>query len=1049
MKKLLLYAMLLLCAFTSNAQTVYEDFESGTSKLNFKGFDGVWNGVIDNPGKDAVNGSAKVASYKKSDKNEYSLLLGESATAFDLSKNNLFKIKIWSSVKTSVLLKLEGAGGNIEKKVDFTETGKWVEYYFDVSAAAKNKGLTKIILFFDPGKLSGDTYFFDDIVAVPSSAILEDFETTAKLPWKAYEGVWTGVIPNPKPNSVNSSPNVGSYTKDKTKEYSFFVAELTKPLDLSVLNKIRISVNAGAATQFLIKLEGADGNQEFSQNIAMANVWQEYSFDFSKIKNLKQINKFILFFDQGNGTSGDTYLFDNIIQEVSGPCEGTVASKTIIDDFECQRNATYAGTWDSLSVVTNPDKNALNGSEKVGKLVDAVDEEYAFLMADYQNPMDLSVNNTVRMKIWSPKLGKHLFKMEGGISPSKEVFVDVTEINKWVTYTADFGSEAAANHKKIVVFFNAAVKATKGDVYYIDDFERIPRPTPAALENFDPQTLVWTPASNSAAIHGIFAKVANPAKGGVNNSDNVGSYKKGSSPFSTLTAALPTGFALDKFPQLNLDVWCPAGAKKVKLQLSSIAQGNVEVERDVTKMGEWITLSFDYSKSVAIKDFTAINLIFDGGTADAGKNYFFDNLQPGAVTVDPCEGTVKIPQIVDDFECQRTKVFYGDGDIKSINNSKLDAINSSSKIGEYTDPFGAGTEYAGLGYEVAQPFDLKVYNQLTMLLWMPEATEILFKLEGGKTPPIEIKQIFTEVNKWQKIVVDFSKFPTADHNKLILFFEPGKAIPATKKYLIDQIRWRRAGYNGCVSDYETAASSIDNFKYFANGTLEKNGIKFEVVANPKKSGINTSAKVGKFVKAADAEVFAGMYADLDASVDFKGKKTISAKVLLDHVGNLGLKLEGSTTGKPPVEFKKANTKANEWETITIDFSAADDAGEYQRFVVFVDFLEPATGKDVTSYFDDIVFGAGNCGTVGVFEPTIAEALKIAPNPTTDLLTIFNVENLNKIAVYDLTGRMVLTENVAGATNLNLSVGHLPQGIYTMIGYNTQGAIKANAKFVKE
>ncbi len=1048
MKKILLLCVALMGIWTLNAQTVYEDFENGTSKLNFKAFDGVWNGIIANPGKDAVNGSEKVASYKKSDQHEYSLLLGESATPFDLSKNNLLKIKIWSSAKTSVLLKLEGTGGAVEKKAEFTETGKWVEYAFDLSAAANNKGLTKMILFFDAGAKTGDTYLFDDIVAVPSSAVLEDFETVAKLPWKAYEGKWNGVVPNPKSNSVNGSPNVGSYTKSNAHDYSFFVAELTKPLDLSVLSKIRISVNAGAATQFLIKLEGADGFAEFSQNIALTNTWQEYTFDFSKIKNLKKLDKFILFFDQGNKDGGDTYLFDNIIQEVGGPCEGVVKIPTLWDDFECQRNSTYGGSWDSLSVVANPDKNALNNSTKVGKYIDPVDEEWAHLLWDFQNPIDLSKKNNIRMKIWSPKVGKHLFKLEGGVSGPKEVWVDVTEAKKWVTYTADFSGEAAGNHKKFVLFLNAAVKATAGDVYYIDDVELIERPTPAALENFDPQTMTWSGLNNSAAIHGTFVKLANPGKGGTNTSENVGSYKKGSSAFSTLTAALPVGFKVDKFPQLNLDVWAPVGAKKVKMQLTSITQGNVEVERDITKTGEWVTLSFDYSKSDKITDFTNVNLLFDAGVADAGKTFYFDNLQPGAVTVDPCEGTVKIVQIVDDFECQRSKIFYGNDDIKSINNPKLDADNGSAKVGQYTDL--AGQEWNGLGYESAIAFDLSVSNQLSLMLWMPEATEVLFKLEGGKSPIIEVKKTFTVANKWQKILIDFSAFPKSDHNKLVLFFEPGKAIPATKTYYVDQIRWRRGVYNGCVSDYETAASSIDNFKYFANGTLEKNGIKFEVVANPKKSGINTSEKVGKFVKASDSDPWAGMYADLDASIDFKGKKTVSAKVLLDHVGNLGLKLEGSATGKPAVELKQATTKANEWETVTIDFSAADDGGEYQRFTLFVDFLEPATGKDVTSYFDDIVFGAGKCGAgVNVFEPTIAEALKIAPNPTNDILTIFNTENLAKVAVYDLTGRMVLSNNINGTENTSLSVGHLPQGIYTMIGYNAQGLIKANAKFVKE
>jgi hypothetical protein len=318
-------------------------------------------------------------------------------------------------------------------------------------------------------------------------------------------------------------------------------------------------------------------------------------------------------------------------------------------------------------------------------------------------------------------------------------------------------------------------------------------------------------------------------------------------------------------------------------------------------------------------------------------------------------------------------------------------------------------------------------------------------------PPIEVKKTFTEANKWQKIAVDFSAFQMSDHNKLVLFFQPGVAIPATKTYYIDQIRWKRAGYSGCVSDYESPASSIDNFKYFANGTLEKNGIKFEVVENPKKAGLNPSNKVGKFVKAGDSDPWAGMYGDLDASVDFKGVKTISVNVLMDHIGNLGLKLEGSATGKPNIELKQANTKVNEWEKVTIDFSAVEDGAEYQRFTMFFDFLDNATGKDVTSYFDDIVFGAGKCGGpgVGIFEPTVAEALKIAPNPTSDRLTIFNTENIYKIAIYDLTGRVLLQKITNNESDISLQVNDLPQGMYTIIGYSEQGFVKANAKFVKE
>ena len=64
MKKLFLSTLLaVLCCFGAIAQVVYEDFEGGVSDLAWQQFDGTYNGVVANPGPDAVNASSFVGSY--------------------------------------------------------------------------------------------------------------------------------------------------------------------------------------------------------------------------------------------------------------------------------------------------------------------------------------------------------------------------------------------------------------------------------------------------------------------------------------------------------------------------------------------------------------------------------------------------------------------------------------------------------------------------------------------------------------------------------------------------------------------------------------------------------------------------------------------------------------------------------------------------------------------------------------------------------------------------------------------------------------------------
>ncbi len=875
-----------------------------------------------------------------------------------------------------------------------------------------------------------------------SQVVYETFETGPALPWNALDGAFD-VVANPFPTGLNTSDSVGSYTKAGTTGYSLLLAEVTTPLDLSVNNQFKVMIYAAVPTQVLFKLEGPGVPAiEGIKNIATAGVWREYTFDFSAQAGNTGLTKVIFFFDPGVTTSTDSYLFDNISAGPAGPCAGTVPVATMIDNFECQRNASYGVGWDILETVTNPDPSGINTSSGVGKYTNPAGSFNA-LVIDYNSAIDLSVNNYVTAKVWCPIAGPVLFKLEGGVSPAKEIFVQVTQTSQWIEIGADFSDQAAANHKRIVLFFNAGVNSPGGDVYYLDDIQRIPKPQPGPLEDFEPTKLAWFPLNGDNALNGTFnGAIANPDKSGVNLTDSVGSYTKGSSALSTLVGILPAALDLSSLTQVNLDVWAPAGALKVTMQLSSPTQGVKQVERTLTTTQAWETLAFDFQAFNAITDFDQVQLIFDPGVAGVAT-FYFDNLRQGSSTVDPCEGTVANPRILDDFECQRNGT-YGAGinDLSVINNPDISPANSSLKVGQYNDPTD---EWSALVYDFGGPIDLSIFNQVKVKIWSAGLVPLLFKLEGGTSPAVEVSQTVATVNSWQSYNVDFSAHAAENHTRLVIFFNAGVAHSTNDVYYLDDVTLARAAYVGCVSTYENSTFSLKGWRYFANGSLENEP--FTVVANPDQVG-NASDSVGVFLEAADGETFAGMYADPDAPISLlPGKKTVRMKVWAPRATQMVMKMEGGQNGAPNSGDVSVNyTTANAWQELTWDYSFLPDNSLYNRITLILGFGEIPTAN-TTIYFDDIVVADGVCGTTGIDREEIKQLL-VYPNPTNSQLILEGASDLIRADVFNTMGMKVMSVNINHAEVYTLNVSNLPAGMYILTGYNKNG-LAANARFVKQ
>ena len=1052
-----LLLLLALCfgSLWTQAQVTYEDFEGGVAGLPWVGINGAYDGVVANPAPDAVNSSTSVGSYTTNAGSDFNFAIADLPAPADMAQFGLVKVKIWSPVAPSkCLLKFEGSGAPVEMFRDITVANQWVEYTFDMTAGAANPtGLTKVLISFHsflPG-ITG-TFYWDDIVGVEAKACYETFETGNELPWQGLDGMFEGPVDNPGANSVNSSAKVGKYTKSGLHAFSLLLADAGTSFDLSILNQFKLQVYTAAPTQVLLKLEGPGGAIEKTKNIGVTNAWQEYTFDFSDAAANTGLTKVILFFDPGVETSADDYYFDNLCAVPKGTCAGVTPNPGIIDDFECNRNATYVNGWDSLSVVDNPAPTPINSSSKVGKYIDPQGEPWAALVIDYQDALDLSVNNQLRAKIWSPKVTQILFKLEGGVSPAKEIWVDVTEANQWVQYNVDFSSQSAANHKKIVIFFNAGQDPEPGDVYYIDDIERVENPL-TVLEDFENGAfLPWEPLDQQTVLHGTFAVVDNPAPGGVNSSAKVGKYTKGTSSFSTVAAVAPGVIDISQKPQYNLDIWAPVGATSVTMQLESVAQGNKEVTRDITNAGNWETVSFDFSDYQGIADWAAMKLIFNPGVAEAGAMFFFDNLTQSASTVDPCEGILPIANIIDDFECQRNFSFGAGADqLSVVTNPELTVVNSSTSVGKYEDQ--PNEPWAALCIDFPDGIDLSVFNQFSILIKSDAIVPILFKLEGGSSPAKEIWVDVTQPGTWEKISVDFSSEAGNDHKRVCIFFNGGNDHSAgVETYYLDNLAWDHAPFTDCIMNFDAPAFTSTVWKYFPNDDSGD----FAVVDNPAPGSINTSAKVGKAVeKASGEQPWQGMFTDLPSYMDLSTTKIVKMKIWSPQIATVTMKLENPRNPNAPGssgDNTVANTKMNEWEELSFDFSTSPnplpDDGEYQRVTLIWD-INNIPANDVNYFFDDITLGGGGCITTGIFETPKVGLLSIAPNPVSNILQVENLGKVARLDIFNLLGRKVATVWTGNDTNAGLDVTNLPAGVYTLAGYAQDGLLMGNAKFIKQ
>jgi hypothetical protein len=295
--------------------------------------------------------------------------------------------------------------------------------------------------------------------------------TTLNYVFADFGNAVTSVVNNPDASGENTSTRVGMQVKSAGAEtWAGTVLTLDGTIDFSEQNQFKVKVwspVAGAVVKLKVEnlTDGAIAH-EVDAVTTVANAWEVLSYDFAGINTAQEYSKIVLFFNFGVAGTGETYYFDDI-QQVAGVQALPVTFETA---FEYTWNNFGGATG---SEVTNPHVSGINTSATVGQVFkNAGSETWAGVAVPLQTPVDFSIQQKVKIKVWSPQAGiTVLLKWEqlGAPTVNTEVSAVTTVANQWEELTFDFtGINNANNYQMMVLFFDFGNAGT-GATYYFDD----------------------------------------------------------------------------------------------------------------------------------------------------------------------------------------------------------------------------------------------------------------------------------------------------------------------------------------------------------------------------------------------------------------------------------------------------------------------------------------------------------------------------------------------------------------------------------------------------
>lgn len=146
-------------------------------------------------------------------------------------------------------------------------------------------------------------------------------------------------------------------------------------------------------------------------------------------------------------------------------------------------------------------------------------------------------------------------------------------------------------------------------------------------------------------------------------------------------------------------------------------------------------------------------------------------------------------------------------------------------------------------------------------------------------------------------------------------------------------------------------------------------------------------------------------------------------VYKDKISPFGLKFEGPG-GNPAFEVLVPNTKVNEWELLTFDFTSK--IGQTVKKLVFLPDFAATRTSGGTTYIDNISFSDATTAVKSV--SVEINAITCYPNPANNQINVSAKSEISQVIVRNLLGQSVKTVTV-NALEKTIDLSTISSGNY--------------------
>jgi hypothetical protein len=460
----------------------------------------------------------------------------------------------------------------------------------------------------------------------------------------SFDGGTGAVVENPSATGINTSNAVARIVRDGGAVYAGGKILLSDNLDFSVLTKITMKVytTAPIGTIAKFKLEGEGVNVEVDARTTESGKWETLEWIFAGTSN--DLNEIVFMFDFGNvgdGTANSTFYFDDIDQ-VAGPPPPTPASLPLNFETRVMNSDFLNFSGSTASIIPNPQMSGINTSNTVCQIVRDGGEFWSGSKIFLANPLDLSTQWHISMKVYTTAPIGTRIKLELE-NPSNTTNLDylTTASGIWETISFNFdGQPNDYNRLNFMFDFGKIGDSSSTSTFLFDDVQQVagpalPEPLPTSLPIDFESTVITSDFNN---VNGaVTSVVPNPQINSDNPSATVCQFiRSGGAPWAQSKLVLKDFMDFSTQSSIAMKVYtdAPVGTL-LKFKVESTEAGFAN-ERNVntTVSGAWETYTWDFSGDPPVYNVLTFMLGYASpNDASANATFLFDDIEQTASTL--------------------------------------------------------------------------------------------------------------------------------------------------------------------------------------------------------------------------------------------------------------------------------------------------------------------------------------------------------------------------------------------------------------------------------